>query len=206
MVASNFRTHRWAAILLVAACSTQNDVDVPPENPLTGHLQRFVDATGGTLTSCDVDGVVKQLTAFFAGLNAGDANIAGSFFTDGSIRDFRWFSFTDRDAGGPGHFTTFTPDSIDEYFTSRHAAGDRFALRGARFTSGGEDNTLSFSPVLFDYSVIDPESHAVVLHYGVGKGRYNCEAALFDGMSLGAELDGGQWSRLWAGLEARASE
>lgn len=93
----------------------------------------------------------------------------------------------------------FLPWSVTS--RARHAAGDRFVLRGARLIGYvAERGTVGFSPVLFDY-ILDSE-RSLVFHYGFGKGEYHCETGRFMGMSLGAYADSDQWATLWDGLEA----
>lgn len=179
----------------------QSGGDDLPENPVAGQEQLFVGDTDEAPHECDMPAVVDHLSSFFRALNQGEVDIAERFFTDGKTTRFQWFSVTDRDPGGPGHFDTYTPDSLNDYFVDRHAAGDRFALRGAKLIGyDTERGTVDFSPVLFDYYVIDPEATVPVIHYGMGKGGYHCEAGRFDGMSLGATADSAQWSALWDDL------
>lgn len=194
----------WPVALLLTACTVQSAGNDMPENPVAGQKRLFVGDTDGAPQDCDIPAVVDHFSKFFRALNQGETNIAERFFTDGKATRFQWFSLTDRDPGGPGHFETFTPDSLDDYFAARYAEGDRFALRGAKLIGyDAERGTVGFSPVLFDYYVIDPETKAPVIHYGMGKGGYHCESGRFDGMSAGAKADGAQWSALWRGLRGR---
>lgn len=201
---SRIQIFGWTVLPLLTACAVQSEVDDLPENPVAGQEQLFVGDTNDAPAGCDIPAVVDHLSKFFGALNQGEVDIAARFFTDGKASWFQWFSFTDRDPGGPGHFETFTPDSLNDYFAARHAAGDKFALRGAKLIGyDRERGTVVFSPVLFDYYVIDPEAKVPVLHYGMGKGGYHCESGRFGGMSLGAKADGAQWSALWGGWNAR---
>lgn len=191
-------------ILMVAACAAQNGRNELPESPVAvaGEELRFVGDAVGAPAGCDLPAVVDHLSRFLMALNQGEIQIAERFFTDGTTTRFQWFSFTDRGPGSPMHFETFTPDSLDDFFAARHAAGDRFKLRGAKLIGYvAERGTVGFSPVLFDY-IIDRDK-SIVFHYGFGKGEYHCDTGRFMGMSLGVQADHEQWAELWAGLKAR---
>ena len=198
-----YRTGCWPVVLVCAACSSGTGAQAElPENPIAAGQQRVLDATHERQQACQVADLVDHIHGFIAALNAGEAGISEAFFTDGRRAEFNWLSFTDRDPGGPGHFSTFTPDSINAYFATRHGAGDRFAFRGAKIIGGGpEGATMSFSPILFDYYVQDPATGSMTLHYGFGKGGYHCESGLFTGMSLAGRLDGALWDAMWSSLQ-----
>ena len=162
--------------------------------------RRFGGITEGAPDGCDRE-MAERLDQLFSAISNGAPDVGKRFFTDGDVEHFQWFSFTDRDAPGPGHFVTYSPDSIDVFVAARHAAGDRFVLRGAKLI--GYDSaagTIGFSPVLFDYHLLGEDGEPAG-HFGVGKGGYKCAADKFDGMSLGATVDDRLWRVTWDALE-----
>jgi hypothetical protein len=125
-MASSTRRYRagfWPAILVLAACASgiQDQAELP-ENPIAAGAHRVLDSTQDLQPACQVADVVDHIHQFIAALNAGDPEISQTFFTDGRKAEFKWLSFTDRDPGGGGEFTTFTPDGTPRAIDSRFAA------------------------------------------------------------------------------------
>ena len=193
----------WALV----ACGGPSAGSDSSSPDVSGEGQRFVDAIEGAPTECAMAAVVKGLSRFFAAVNDGEPHLADGFFSDGTTVPFHWFSFDDFDPENRRSFSTFTPDSVDAYLASRHAAGERWVLRGGKFIGYMASRaTVAFSPVMFDYYVPDSSKGGSMRHgFGIGKGEYHCGSGLFAVMSLSASSDSTQWLQLWTLLGASSS-
>ncbi len=80
---------------------------------------------------CELDEVVRFLTAFLDAFNRGDAVALQQFFPEKGVypyadqHGFQWYSVTDQN----GHLVTSDPTELPAYFAARHAQHERRKLR-----------------------------------------------------------------------------
>ena len=149
---------------------------------------RIIDNTRMSMEECSARHVAKRLAQLFEALSQGDPDVAEEFFGHGRGAPFRWFSFTEFYADPPVHFVTYSSDSLDVYFSERHAAGYRLRLRGITFNRY-DGSLLHFGPIAFDFVGANAADRTAAGYAGSGKGAYHCATASFAVLSLVARSE-----------------
>jgi hypothetical protein len=83
-----------------------------------------------------------------------------------------------------------SPAGLDEHFAERHAAGNRWVLRGIEFNGWLPERSSVGFLIFFEYHL--PE----LQRYAFGKGEFHCPSSKFVVMSLGL-TNRDLWDRLF---------
>jgi hypothetical protein len=96
---------------------------------------------------------------------------------------------------GLGFEAIQSPDGLDEHFANRHAAGNRWVLRGMEFNGWVAERSGVGFLIFFEYH-LPSASEQEPRRYAFGKGEFHCPSSTFVVMSLGL-MDKDRWDRLF---------
>ena len=148
----------------------------------------------GAPAECSASAVGTRASDLFAALAAGATDIGTRYFGRRPTAPFQWFSFSDRQTG-LAFEAIESPDGLDEHFAKRHAAGNRWGLRGMEFNGWVAERSSVGFLIFFEYHLPDA-SEQELRRYAFGKGEFHCPSSTFVVMSLGL-MDKDLWDRLF---------
>ena len=171
-----------ASAQVPAAASTQ-----PSGYVLAGQLE-------GAPAECSASAIGAHASDLFAALAAGATDTGTRFFGRRPTAPFQWFSFSDRQMG-LGFEAVKSPDGLNEHFAKRHAAGNRWVLRGMEFNGWVPERSGVGFLIFFEYHLPDGTGQEL-RHFAFGKGEFHCPSSTFVVMSLGL-MEKNLWDRLF---------